>query len=89
MIQNSEKENLDFKANLAAALSAAQAGCPVFPCSPNNKKPLVKWQTLATTDQQKIYHLWKKYPNAMPGLVTGASSGLAVVDLDVKKGKNG
>ena len=32
---------------------------------------------------------WETWPNAMIGLVTGARSGLYVVDIDVKEGRDG
>ncbi|NDW45276.1 bifunctional DNA primase/polymerase [Ruegeria sp. PrR005] len=75
--------------NLKAALSAAEAGCPVFPCNPENKSPYVKWKNRATIDPGEIGELWVQYPDAVPGLVTGSASGFVVIDLDVKNGKNG
>ena len=75
--------------NLAAALEAAAVGCPVFPCNPQTKAALVKWKEEAATDPDKIKRQWKRFPNAIPALVTGSASGFVVVDLDVKNGKDG
>jgi hypothetical protein len=76
-------------ANIAAAQNAVKAGCPVFPCRPTDKSPYVKWQSAATTDSEEVIRLWERFPDAVPGLVTGILSGLAVIDLDIKNGKNG
>ncbi len=61
----------------------------MFPCNPKDKSRFVMWKTEATTDREKIIEFWNKYPRAIPGLMTGVASGFAVVDLDVKNGKNG
>lgn len=76
--------------NLACALAHAQAGRPVFPCRPDNKRPLTDQGFKdATYDPAQIRRWWAKWPNAMPGLPTGRASGLAVLDLDRKDGKDG
>ncbi|MHC2718261.1 bifunctional DNA primase/polymerase [Bradyrhizobium diazoefficiens] len=81
---------------LTAALDYAALGKPVFPCSntPNNedthKSPLVKHGFYAaTTDATTIKQWWRRWPNALIGMPTGEASGITVLDLDVKKGKNG
>lgn len=74
--------------NLQAALSIAQLGIPVFPCGPD-KKALVKWKKAPTIDRKTIEKWWEKFPTAIPAFPTGSRSGISVVDLDVKKGKNG
>lgn len=88
--------------NLALALEYAEAGIPVFPCkdgstarkdgkpdrgpigaeAPNGFKD-------ATTDPKTIKGWWRRHPYAVPGIPTGAASGLAVLDLDRKDGKDG
>ena len=75
--------------NLEAALSAADAGCFVFPCHKVNKRPLVRWKQVATACKSTIESLWERHPKAMPGLVTGPASGYSVIDLDIKNGKDG
>ena len=72
------------------ALRYAADGFAVFPCKPGGKEPLgslVPNGCLnATTDTETIKGWWTKCPNANIGLVTGAKSGLAVVDLDGSEG---
>jgi hypothetical protein len=74
--------------NLQAALALATIGIPVSPCD-RNKRPLVKWKAGATTDLRQIERWWRKWPNALPAFPTGAASGIAVLDLDRKDGKDG
>ncbi|MFE6305187.1 bifunctional DNA primase/polymerase [Nocardiopsis sp. NPDC057823] len=68
------------------ALAAARRGWPVFPLTPNSKKPpLVKdWERTATTDPARIHAWWKQWPTANYGIATGPA-GLVVIDLDVPK----
>lgn len=86
-----EADNL----NLQAALSHARAGRPVFPCSPADKRPAIPKKDGgngfkdATTDESLIRQWWKRYPLAVPGMPTGAVSGVWVLDVDVKDGKQG
>lgn len=74
--------------NLQAALDLAGAGIPVFPVN-QAKRPLVKWKAAATTDLGQIRRWFAKWPDAMPAIPTGEASGLAVLDLDRKDGKDG
>jgi len=80
---------------LGAALDYAECGLPVFPCinRPNSKvhkHPHTDhgFQD-ATTDPATIKKWWDKWPNALIGMPTGKPSGIAVLDLDVKNGKDG
>jgi hypothetical protein len=43
----------------------------------------------ATTDEKTIRGWWHEYPDAGIGLPTGAQSGIDVLDIDFKNGKNG
>lgn len=43
----------------------------------------------ATVDQELIRRWWTKWPDANIGILTGAKSGLIVIDLDNAGGKNG
>jgi hypothetical protein len=79
-----------------AALALAASGKPIFPCwnTPNDedkhKSPMVKRGFYAaTTDATTIKQWWRKWPTALIGMPTGPASGIAVLDLDVKKGKDG
>lgn len=76
------------KGQVSAALDLAHAGIPVFPVDAK-KRPLVKWKDAATTDEAQIRRLWTKWPKAMPAFPTGEPSGIAVLDLDRKDGKDG
>jgi hypothetical protein len=73
-----------------AALDYARRDWPVFPCRPNDKIPLVKaWGKTASTDPQQIEAWWRRWPDALIGVPTGERSGLVILDIDVKHGKNG
>ncbi|MFZ5781751.1 MAG: AAA family ATPase [Pseudomonadota bacterium] len=81
---------------LALALGYAAAGKPVFPCVNDpgdlrrHKAPLTaRGFKDATTDPLAITRWWKRWPTALIGIPTGSISGIVLLDLDVKKGKNG
>jgi hypothetical protein len=83
------RESQTRPANLKIALKLARSDKPVFPCKPD-KKPFVKGGfKAATTDPKQIKAWWKAHPNALPGLPTGAVSGVAVLDIDRKGDKDG
>lgn len=97
-----ERVALFRKELVRAALAYAARGIPVFPCALINgaKKPLTKWgkggnqsaplnQRKATTDPDTIRAWWNKNPLAMIGMPTGEVSGLVVLDVDRKNGKDG
>lgn len=77
---------------LEEALAYARRGWPVFPCHPNDKRPLVKRSTsreakdgglyLATTDERQIRDWWRRHPDAMISVRTGPSIGAFAVDFD-------
>jgi putative DNA primase/helicase len=80
---------------LDAALALAARGWPVFPCHPNDKRPLVGESSegagdaglyRATCDQAQIREWWKRWPDAMIGVPTGAPIGAWVIDVDPKGG---
>jgi len=90
---------------LESALQYAQRGWHVFPCReapgdpyqdkkgnsviPKEKTPYTANGLYdATADPAKIQRWWKKWPGALIGVNCG-KSGLFVVDLDTKHGKDG
>lgn len=68
---------------LDAALAYAAFGWPVFPVTPNQKKPpLIKeCQKLASTDPAQIRAWWTRWPNANIAIRTGDRVG-TVIDID-------
>lgn len=80
---------------LDTALKYAAAGLPVFPCrnapgQPGHKAPLTPHGYKdATTDPARIKAWWAQTPGALIGLPTGGRSGVAVLDIDAKNGKDG
>lgn len=54
------------------------------------KKPLITdWINKATNKHDEAVELFKAFPNAGIGVATGKRSGITVIDIDVKAGKNG
>lgn len=72
-----------------AALRYAARGFPVFPCKPDKTPYTAHGFKDAATDSATIKELWRQWPDALIGMPTGKTSGIAVLDLDVKNGKNG
>ena len=73
---------------LEHALEYLERGWSIFPCKPRSKKPLVKWREYQSRKPTtaEIRTWWAKWPRAGIAVVTGATSGLAVVDIDRKSG---
>lgn len=79
---------------LSAALAYAARGMAVFPLAAGKKIPLIPkakggrgvWD--ATTDVTKIQGWWSAAPRANIGVAAGAS-GLLLVDVDAKNGRDG
>ncbi len=69
---------------LEAALALAGRGWSVIPLIPGEKRPLLDWKPYqakpATAEQIRAW--WGEHPEANLGIVTGAVSGLVVLDLD-------
>ncbi|MET8997189.1 bifunctional DNA primase/polymerase [Amycolatopsis sp. NPDC004169] len=71
---------------LAAALSAARRGWPVFPLAPRSKRPAIPdWQQRATCDPDRIRRWWRRHPSHNIGVACGPA-GLLVLDLDAAHG---
>jgi putative DNA primase/helicase len=85
------KQSVLGKKLLAAALSYAQQGLRVFPITPNEAFPplITEWQHKATCDLKQIKKWWATWPEANVAIATGMESGVIVVDVDMKNGKNG
>lgn len=76
--------------HLAAALTLAAAGHPVFPCVPSGKSPLTRHGYLdATTDASLIRTWWSRWPAANIGSPTGQPNRYDVVDIDVRPSGDG
>jgi len=74
---------------LAAALRYAACGWLVFPCRPEDKRPLTEHGFKeASLDPAQIREWWSRHPNALIGVDCGRS-GLVVIDCDVKNGEDG
>ena len=75
---------------ISAAQGLASFDWPVFPVNPDTKAPLITgWQSRATCDRFGIIDLFKDYPSAAIGLVTGQKSQLVIIDIDRRKNFNG
>lgn len=73
---------------LETALNWARSGWPVFPCDDAGVPSIRGWQHEATTDVAKIEAWAEEVPFDRVGVVPGLV-GCFVIDVDVKKGKNG
>ena len=66
-------------------------GWPIFPChatGPQRKKPrTARGFHDATSDQDVVARWWRAWPDALIALATGAPSGVAVLDIDIKDPK--
>lgn len=73
-----------------AAAEYASHGWKVFPCAPNTKIPLAGTHGVkdATCDAAKVAEWWSANPDANIGLACGESSGVWVVDIDIRPEKN-
>src|SRR5918993_3614732 len=71
----------------AAALSCTAFGLRVHPLKIRGKTPILKgWQDKATTEATLLEQWAQDYPRANAGIVTGAPSGVIIVDMDVRGG---
>lgn len=64
------------------ALFYSQQGWQSFPCLPNDKKPMVRWADVATTEINMLTGWWDTTPNANIGIACGKRSGIVVLDVD-------
>ena len=77
--------------NAKLAESLARAGVPVFPCKERGGPKVEKAPYTsngfkdASSGPETVAAWWRQWPAALPAIPTGAASGLAVIDGDVKK----
>jgi hypothetical protein len=76
--------------NLTYALKYYSLGLSVIPLQSGDKRPLLSsWQEFqqrrATPEEIRVW--WEKWPQANVGIVTGAVSGIIVLDVDGKEGE--
>ncbi len=84
------KAEQDIKSRSAVAYALSEAGIAVFPCDPEDKRPLIRGGfKSATNDLDKVKAWWREFPDAIPGITCGSINGISVLDLDRKNGKNG
>jgi putative DNA primase/helicase len=73
-----------------AALAYAARGWHVFPLASGTTRPITSnGFKNATTDPDQIRAWWTKDPDANIGVATGGTSGITVLDVDVKKDVHG
>ena len=71
---------------LDAALAYCALGWAVIPVAERGKRPIVRWQTFQETapSEDAIRQWFTKWPKANLSVVTGAVSGIVVLDVDPK-----
>ncbi len=72
------------------ALKYATLPIPIFPCSPETKRPLTEHgfkDAVDDTDQVAVW--WRQTPSAMIGMPTGERTDMFVLDVDNKNGHDG
>lgn len=73
-----------------AAAALAGVGLKVFPIIPGERAPLIKeWPQRATDDHEVIAQWAREWPGANVAIACGPGSGVMVVDVDTKNGKDG
>ena len=70
---------------LEAALSFALRGFAVLPVRRGTKRPLLRaWPDRASTEPSTIRSWFERYPSAGVGVLAGAKSGIAVLDVELE-----
>ena len=71
------------------SMTSRRCTCGKADCASPTKHPRIKdWQKVATTHEGTITNWWSRWPTANIGIVTGAPSGLIVIDVDPRHGGN-
>jgi hypothetical protein len=63
---------------------ARNCGYAVFPCDAAKRPTLKGWPQRASTEPAAIEQLWADHPGPLIGVATGESSGISLLDIDVK-----
>ncbi len=73
-----------------AALAYLDAGYAVIPIKAGTKKPRIKWTAFQTRlpTRAEAEGWWRQWPDAGVGIITGAVSGIVVIDIDPRNGAN-
>lgn len=73
---------------LEAALKYLSRGWGVIPLRRNKRPFLARWATYQSmrATEQELTDWWEKWPDANIGIVTGAISGIVVLDVDPRHG---
>jgi hypothetical protein len=73
---------------LEAALDYMRRGWSVLPLEKRGKRPLVRWEEFQhrRADETEVRAWYRSFPGANVGIVTGAVSGLVVMDVDPAHG---
>ena len=73
---------------ITEALEYARYGWSLIPMRPRDKRPMIKWQAYQQrrADAEEIRGWFRRWPDANIGIVTGAVSGLVVLDIDPRHG---
>ena len=79
---------MNANALLEAALQYARRGWSVIPLLPRDKKPAIPWEAYQRerASEEEIRRWWQENPACNVGVVLGAVSGLAAVDVDLHTG---
>ncbi len=71
---------------LDAAIAYARRGWYIAPVVRGFKHPFIKWATESSTDETIIKSWWERNPDANIAIITGAKSGIVVMDIDPRSG---
>jgi Bifunctional DNA primase/polymerase, N-terminal/Primase C terminal 1 (PriCT-1) len=79
--------------DLMASISGAiheyiRRGWSIIPIKPGDKRPLVRWEEFQRrySGEEEAHGWFRAWPDAGIGIVTGAISGLVVIDVDIRHG---
>ncbi len=70
------------------ALDYLRRGWSVIPMRKRDKRPALQWQDFQSVraSEQKVHDWFRRWPEDNVGIVTGAVSGLVVLDVDLRHG---
>jgi len=75
--------------NLDAALRLHDKGFSIIPIRPHDKKPLIPWEPFmkARPTEDQIEEWFTRHPDANIAFITGAISGVDILDIDTQAGR--